>query len=189
MEPVLSAEMRSELLDALGESQRIGMLGDSSLSEVIERSLGFVRQIPDGTATIIDLGSGGGDPGLVIAAACPNLSVTLVDRRAKRTDLLVRLVGRLGLTTHIEVLEADVAAIPQLFPGRSWDLATSRGFGTPQYTARHAAGVVRPGGTLLVSEPPSSNGARWGDAAVVETGFVLESVQFGVARLVKTAGI
>lgn len=185
MEPVLSAPKRAALRDALGDAQRIGMLGQSSIEDVIERSLGFVRQIPAGSQSVIDLGSGGGDPGLVVALACPSVNVTLVDRRAKRTDLLVRLVGRLGIADRVQVVEADVAHIPTLFPGRVWDVATSRGFGSPAYTAEHAAQLIRKHGCLLVSEPPESTGERWMDVDVQRTGLVLESVQFGVAKLLK----
>ena len=92
MVPTLSPQNREKLLDALGDAQRIGMLGDRSLNEVIYHSLAFVVALPENIRTVVDLGSGGGDPGLVIAAARPDIMTTLVDRRAKRTDLLTRLV-------------------------------------------------------------------------------------------------
>ena len=57
------------------------------------------------TGTVVDLGSGGGVPGLVIADARPDLRLVLVDRRATRTDHLRRLVGRLGLADRVEVVE------------------------------------------------------------------------------------
>ncbi|MFM8856864.1 MAG: RsmG family class I SAM-dependent methyltransferase [Actinomycetota bacterium] len=185
MEPVLSAESRRRLSDALGEAQRIGMLGQEPLDSVIDRSLGFVKGIPDGTGDVIDLGSGGGDPGLVIAMYRPDVSVTLVDRRAKRTDLLSRLVGRLGLADRVEVVEADAALLPRRYPGRHWDVVTSRGFGSPAYTAAHASGLLRNGGVMLVSEPPDSNGDRWRIPEVESLGLFIEVVENGVARLVK----
>ena len=51
---------------------------------------------PTSSGTVVDLGSGGGVPGLVIARARPDLRLVLVDRRAARTDHLPRLVRRLG---------------------------------------------------------------------------------------------
>ena len=185
MEVVLSADSRRRLNDALGEAQRIGMLGQESLDSVVDRSLGFVKSIPVGTLDVIDVGSGGGDPGLVIAVCCPELAVTLVDRRAKRTDLLSRLVGRLGLSDRVEVIEADVALLPRRYPGRRWDVVTSRGFGSPAYTAAHVSVLLRNGGSLLVSEPPASEGERWGVAPVESLGLFIETVEHGVARLVK----
>ena len=175
----LTPDNRARLIDALGEAQRIGMLGDRPLEEVVDHSLGFVEALPSQVRTVIDLGSGGGDPGLVIAMARPELSLTLVDRRAKRTDLLVRLVGRLGLRDRVEVVESDVEEIPTRFANRTWDVVTSRGFGPPDYTARLGAPLLAPAGLLLVSEPPGSGGARW----LGVSGLVLREIVAGVAIL------
>ncbi len=185
MVPTLSPQNREKLLDALGDAQRIGMLGDRSLNEVIDHSLAFVAALPEDIRTVVDLGSGGGDPGLVIAAARPEIMTTLVDRRAKRTDLLTRLVGRLRFQLHVEVVEIDVALLPQRFTGRTWDAVTSRGFGSPAYTAQHAAPLLATGGLLIVSEPPESDGARWRDPEVEATGLKWQKVQHGVAVLQK----
>lgn len=179
---VLGPDKRQNLLDALGEAQRIGMLGATPLDQVIERSLAFVAALPETVGSVVDLGSGGGDPGLVIAVADPTLQVTLVDRRQKRCDLLTRLVGRLGVESSTEVVTADVADLPRLFPGRRWDAATSRGFGPPDYTAQHAAPLLGPGGLLVVSEPPGSQGERW--KGIVD--FTVEGVVGGVVVLVRT---
>jgi hypothetical protein len=108
---------------------------------------------------------------------------TLVDRRAKRTDLLTRLVGRMGFQSHVEVLEIDVALLPQRFLGRTWDAVTSRGFGSPAYTAQHAAPLLSTDGLLIVSEPPGSDGARWRDPEVEATGLKWRELLHGVAVL------
>jgi 16S rRNA (guanine527-N7)-methyltransferase len=181
----LSPENRKKVLDALGEAQRIGMLGDAPLEQVVDRSLAFVRALPLEARTVIDLGSGGGDPGLVIAVAEPDLLVTLVDRRQKRTDLLSRLVGRLGVQDRVEVVTSDVVELGQRLPGRFWDAATSRSFGPPEYTASHASALLQPGGVLLVSEPPASDGSRWENPEFRNGGFRLTELVDGVAVLVR----
>jgi 16S rRNA (guanine527-N7)-methyltransferase len=152
---------------------------------VIDHSLAFVTALPKNIQTVVDLGSGGGDPGLVIAAARPEIMTTLVDRRAKRTDLLTRLVGRMRFQPHVEVVEIDVALLPQRFPGRTWDAVTCRGFGSPAYTAQHASPLLAQGGLLIVSEPPESDGARWRDPEVAATGLTWQEVLHGVAILQK----
>ena len=177
-----SAEQQSVLLDALGEAQRIGMLGPSSLETAIHRAWAFVDRCPTDARTFVDLGTGGGLPGLVVAVGRPDLSGLLVDRRAKRIDLVTRLIGRLGLTDRIRVWAGDVADLPAVMK-EPWDVATCRGFGSPSYTARLASPVVRVGGVLLVSEPPESTGSRWDDPDVATEGFRLEDVAEGVARL------
>ena len=178
--PTLSPDNREKLIDALGEAQRIGMLGPTPVAEAIQRAWAFVDAIPDQARTFIDLGTGGGIPGLVIAVGRPELAGLLVDRREKRIDLVARLIGRLGLRDRIEAWAGDVADLPT---DRTWDVATSRGFGSPAYTAGHAAPLVSPGGLLLVTEPPDSNGERWMVEDVRQQGFELEGVVEGVARL------
>lgn len=177
-----SDQQLTSLIDALGEAQRIGMLGPGSLAEAISRAWAFVDACPAEAHSFVDLGSGGGIPGLVVAVGCPDLVGLLVDRRAKRVDLVTRLIGRLGLRDRVSAWAGDVADLPGTF-GSPWDVATSRGFGSPAYTAEHAAAVVRVGGVLLVSEPPGSTGDRWRTPEVTQQGFLLEGVVNGVARL------
>ncbi|MBU7580159.1 MAG: 16S rRNA (guanine(527)-N(7))-methyltransferase RsmG [Porphyrobacter sp.] len=53
---------------------------------------------PNAGGPWLDLGSGPGFPGLVIAALCPNMPVVLVESRARRVEFLNRAVAALGLT-------------------------------------------------------------------------------------------
>lgn len=52
---------------------------------------------PNAGGPWLDLGSGPGFPGLVIAALCPNMPVVLVESRARRAQFLERVVASLGL--------------------------------------------------------------------------------------------
>ena len=90
------------------------MLGRRSIDEVIDHAGAFVDAVSDVTGVIVDLGAGGGVPGLVIATARPDLRLVLVDRRATRTDHLRRLVGRLGMSDRIEVVTADATTLADL---------------------------------------------------------------------------
>ena len=182
----LSSDNRARLIDALGEAQRIGMLGAEDLGAAIDRALPFAAAIPADAESFVDLGSGGGLPGLVVAVVRDDIGGLLVDRRGKRVDLLARLIGRLGLGERIHAVDADVADLPRRFPDRRWSVATSRGFGSPEYTAEHAAPLLADSGLLLVSEPPNSNGTRWLSERVVQAGFRLVEVSDGIARLVLT---
>ncbi len=179
----LSSHDRQKLIDALGEAQRIGMLGAQDLNVAIDRAIPFATAIPAGAESFIDLGSGGGLPGLVVAVVRDDLTGLLVDRRGKRVDLLVRLIGRLGLSHRIQAIEADVADLPRRFAGHIWSVATSRGFGSPEYTAEHATPLLAEGGLLLVSEPPNSDGSRWSSERVSQAGFRLVGVSNGIAHL------
>ena len=80
------AELEEQLHEALGRAQRLGFLGERPIPEVIAHARGFVSALGEVTGSVIDLGAGGGVPGLVIAVDRPDLAITLLDRRTKRTD-------------------------------------------------------------------------------------------------------
>lgn len=148
------------LRDALLASQRLGMLGRRSIDEVIAHADAFVDALATTSGRIVDLGSGGGVPGLVIAVARPDLQVELLDRRAARTDHLLRLVRRLGLDGRVTVTCADAT---RLDVRTDVDAVVARGFGPPAVVATTAARFLRDGGLLVVSEPPLGGDDRWSD--------------------------
>ena len=153
-----SHEVCEDLQRSLVESQRLGFLGDRPIDEVVAHARSFVRPLAEVGGSVIDLGSGGGIPGLVVAHDRPDLRVVLVDRRAKRTDFLRRIVSRLGWSDRVEVLNDDVAHVIQRSPD-AFDAAVARGFGPPDVTLRAGSGLVCVGGRIVISEPPS--GDRW----------------------------
>jgi len=154
------------LSEALTSSQRLGMLGSRPVTEVIEHASAFVRALADVTGAVIDLGTGGGVPGLVIAAARPDLHLVLVDRRATRTDHVMRLVRRLGWSERVEVLTSDTERL--VAEERRFDAAVARGFGPPTTTLATAASLTRPGGLVVISEPPPGTPSRWAELDLAE---------------------
>jgi 16S rRNA (guanine527-N7)-methyltransferase len=157
------------LSEALASSQRLGMLGDRPIPEVIEHARAFVTALADVHGVVVDLGAGGGVPGLVIAHDRPDLRLVLIDRRTARTDHLRRLVGRLGWGDRVEVVAADAAAVVgRMTPA---DAAVARGFGPPLTTLTAAARLVVAGGLLVVSEPPDPDPTRWPAAQVSAAGW------------------
>src|SRR5690606_21610438 len=119
-----------------------------------------IGPLPTGSR-IVDLGSGGGLPGLVLADRYRECEVLLVDRRAKRTDFLERAVQRLRYE-HVTVRCVDARAVRRgVAHGELTPFAavTARGFGPPELTLRLAAGLCADAGQIVISEPPS--GDRW----------------------------
>jgi 16S rRNA (guanine527-N7)-methyltransferase len=153
------------LREALASSQRLGMLGARPIDEVIDHARSFVDALVDVRGVVVDLGSGGGVPGLVIAAARPDLELVLVDRRAGRTDHLRRLVARLGWQERVTVRCADALHVDLVSPA---DAVVARGFGAPELTARAATRLLRAGALLVVSEPPDDTTDRWQGIAGVQ---------------------
>lgn len=157
-------QVEQELHEALGISQRLGFLGDRPIVEVIEHARAFVSALHGVSGSVIDLGAGGGVPGLVLAVDRPDLAITLLDRRTKRTDFLSRMVRRMRLD-HVSVVAADVdVAIRQGCVG--FDAVVARGFGPPDVTLQTGARCLGRGGVIVISEPPS--GDRW-DPELVES--------------------
>lgn len=73
-------------------------------------------------STVCDIGSGAGLPGIVLAIARPDLTVTLVEPLLRRTTFLEEAVGALGLD-RVEVLRARAES---LHGSRTFDVVTSR---------------------------------------------------------------
>ena len=168
------------LHEVLGDAQHIGLLGARPIDEVIEHSRRFVDALDSIDGSIVDLGAGGGVPGLIIAHDRPDLHVTLIDRRTKRTDFLERVVSRLGWTERVEIIAADAERVAVEQPSR-FDAVVARGFGPPVKTLELAVRLVRPGGTIVISEPPE--GDRWVDVSLVRSGVVNRDTSgSGVAR-------
>ncbi|MFI7519416.1 16S rRNA (guanine(527)-N(7))-methyltransferase RsmG [Micromonospora globbae] len=93
-----------------------GLIGPREAPRIWDRHLlncaAVAERIPEG-AEVLDVGSGAGLPGLVLAIARPDLAVTLIEPLARRTSFLVEAVDRLGLAGTVRV-----------FRGRAEEAAT-----------------------------------------------------------------
>jgi 16S rRNA (guanine527-N7)-methyltransferase len=121
---------------------------------------------------MLDLGSGGGLPGLVLATGWRNTHAVLLEASERRGAFLVSAVEALGLRDHVDVV-VDRAEHAARRDGlrHAFDLVTARSFGPPAVTGECAIGFLRPGGRLLVSEPPDSVRAdRWPPDGLAELG-------------------
>lgn len=163
----MRGETAPELVAVLEDAQRLGFLGPRPIPEVVEHARGFVRAIEHRASigSVLDLGSGGGVPGLVIAHDLSATHVTLLDRRTKRTDALERYVRRLGWQARVSVVCEDVGTFG---PNALFDAVVARGFGPPAFTLSSAARLVQPGGAIVISEPPA--GHRWDDELLERLG-------------------
>jgi 16S rRNA (guanine527-N7)-methyltransferase len=155
------------LRDVLEEARRLGFLGPGSVDGHLSHAEGFAAAV-DGDVgeeapnRFLDLGAGGGVPGLVLALRWRASRGELLDASTRRTAFLDAAVVRLGLADRVRVLQAR-AEVAAHEPGlrSAFDLVTARGFGPPAVTAECAVGFLRPGARLAVSEPPESRGDRW----------------------------
>ena len=163
--------MTRSVRDVLADAQRIGALGPRPIDEVIDHARAFVDALPPDTRNVVDLGTGAGIPGLVIAEGRPDVSVTLVDRRAKRTDALAIAVAGLGWRDRVTVVCADVESLTRdPRHAGAYDAVVSRGFGPHETTLRLSTLLARPGGVVILSEPPAGTPDRWRPELLDEVG-------------------
>lgn len=181
---VASPSTGPELLGVLDRARRLGVLGPGPVQDHVDHSRLFVDALVDlpAGALVVDLGSGGGIPGLVVAEQRPDLRVALLESMERRTALLVEAVARLGWIDRVEVVHARSESVGR---SRKWrgraDAVTARSFGPPATTAECAAPLLAVGGVLVVSEPPDGSD-RWPVEGLEPLGLVAMAGPRGVRR-------
>lgn len=125
----VAAERLDTLVALLAEeNQRQNLVSATSLEAVwlrhIADSAQLLSHVPRETCSPwLDLGTGAGFPGLVIAALRPECEVVMVESRVKRTQWLERARIAMGLT-HAEVASTRV----ELLPDRKYRVISARAF-------------------------------------------------------------
>jgi 16S rRNA (guanine527-N7)-methyltransferase len=153
---------RRKLLEVLEAARDIGLLGPGPVEAHLDHAAAWAGVLGDPPASFLDLGSGGGVPGLVLARAWPAAHGVLLDSRSRSVEFLAGAVVSLGLADRIEVVggraeaEGRDARLREAFP-----LVVARGFAAPAVTAECASAFLSVGGRLSVSEPPGGDPGRW----------------------------
>lgn len=154
-----------------------GRLSPSDLvAHTLESVLG--ERFLSASASVVDVGTGGGFPGVPIALARPDVSMTWLEPRRKRADFLEHLRTTLP-ATNATVVAGRAAALPV----RAFEFATARAvpraggvFGGAQF--------LKPGGAIVLwttePEPVPVELARAG-FGLVETLAVPESRRRAIA--------
>jgi 16S rRNA (guanine527-N7)-methyltransferase len=116
----------------------------------------------DDNSTIIDIGSGGGLPGIPLAIALPNLRFTLMDATKKKCDYLEQVASALGLS-NVRVICSRAESLGQdrgekTATGRAdahrehYDIAMARGVGQIPMLAEITVPLVKIGGLVLMTK-------------------------------------
>ena len=162
------------MIEILRESQDLGFIGPGDVHEHVLHAARFFDGLSDLPAPFraLDLGSGGGLPGLVLASHFSKSSWSFLDVGQRRCEFLREAVAYLGLV-NASILEGraeDLARDPAL--RQQFDVVVARSFGIPAVTAECATGFVKAGGQLHVSEPPDSPN-RWPEESLAQLGLEL----------------
>jgi 16S rRNA (guanine527-N7)-methyltransferase len=110
--------------------------------------------LPRGAGTLLDVGSGGGFPGMVIAIVRPDLDVHLLDATAKKTAFLRAAAAELGVPVTVHTGRAEELLRSEL--GGSFDLVTARAVAPLSRLLPWTIPFLRPGGVLCAVK-----GERW----------------------------
>jgi 16S rRNA (guanine527-N7)-methyltransferase len=141
------AERYAEALATSGVER--GLLGPREVPRLWERHLlncAAVVELVAPDVRLVDVGSGAGLPGLVIAIARPDVQVTLVEPLLRRVTWLTEVVTDLGLANVVVHRSRAEEAARE---GLSFDIATARAVASLGQLATWSLPLVRPGGELL----------------------------------------
>ena len=119
--------------------------------ELIDDCLVLVQHLGD-ARSVVDVGSGGGLPGLPLKIARPDLQVTLVEADGRKAAFLVRACAELGLR-GVEVLDRraeDAGRDPRY--REAFDLAVARAVAPMPVLAELCLPLVKVGGRLLAQK-------------------------------------
>lgn len=179
--------MRLNLLAAVEEARRRGFFGPRGASEQLAHAQAFVDLIEAAgvaPAPFLDLGSGGGLPGLVLAARWAGTDGALLDASARRTGFLRETVAALGWDARIRTLEGRGEALGRQAELRgAFPVVVARSFGAPAVTAEIGSAFLGEAGALVVSEPEENSG-RWPDEGLQRLGLRLVGGESGAGATI-----
>lgn len=147
------AQSYARLLAVAGTER--GIVGPAEAARIWDRHLmncAVLSRLIPARCSLVDLGSGAGLPGVVLAIMLPHVRVTLVEPMARRVDFLNECVTALGLL-NAEVLRGR----GEEFAGKlAADVVTSRAVAPLDRLAGLSAGLARSGGRVLAMKGASA---------------------------------
>lgn len=98
----------------------------------------------------VDVGSGGGLPGIPLALAMPQALVTLVESQERKARFLVQMCEQLGLARRVTVLAQRAEQVVDSFGREQFDVGVSRATAPPPVALEYLAPLVRVGGRVVL---------------------------------------
>jgi 16S rRNA (guanine527-N7)-methyltransferase len=148
--PAGAAEQFSRFAELLLRwNARMNLTAIRTPEEVLQRhfleGIFCARQIPEGTRTLLDFGSGAGFPGIPIVLCRPEIEVTLGEAQSKKAAFLREAVRTLGLKA--EVFDRRVE---QMEAGRVFDVVAMRAVDRAETAVEVAAQRVGMAGSMVL---------------------------------------
>jgi len=183
-EPLLARQVFGDRLevvrrfaaDLADRGVELGLIGPREPERLWSRHLlncgVLAGAVPD-SRSVVDVGSGAGLPGIVLAATRPDLAVTLLEPMARRTAWLTEETERLGLVNAV-VLRGRAEEVRGK---HSFDVVTARAVGALRTLLPLTAALARPGGELLLMKGAGI------DAELAEAEKVVRRLRLADARV------
>jgi 16S rRNA (guanine527-N7)-methyltransferase len=158
-----------------------GLLGPREAERIWDRHLfncaAIADLIPPGER-VVDVGSGAGLPGLIVAIPRPDLHLDLVEPLERRCTFLCEAVTTLGLADRIRVVRGRADEPDVLVAAGGAGIVTARAVAPLERLMRWTLPLLRPGGRLLAMKGERA-GEEMGAArrTAGRLGAVIEGVQ------------
>jgi 16S rRNA (guanine527-N7)-methyltransferase len=124
-------------LDRLDEHVADGIAGTELLREL-------------GATSVIDVGSGGGVPGVQLAIELPTATVHLVESQQWKAEFLLACARALDLESRLSIHPVRAEEAHQAVGRETLDAGTARALAAPLVVAEYLAPLVRVGGHLVL---------------------------------------
>ena len=109
--------------------------------------------LPEAHASLIDVGSGAGFPGIPLAICLPETEIVLMDSLGKRVEFLHSVIEALHLNARAVHLRAEDGARKHEYR-EAFDLATARAVAPLNLLCEYLLPFVKPGGRMLALKGP-----------------------------------
>ena len=170
------AERYASLLTSDGVLR--GVIGPREAGRIWERHLlncaAIAPALPH-EAYVIDVGSGAGLPGIVLALVRPDIHVVLVEPLLRRTAFLADILDHLGIGSRIDVVRGraeEIAARPTMFHVKPADVVAVRAVAALDRLAAWCLPLLAVGGRLVAMKGTSASDevAAHGEAVALAGG-------------------
>jgi 16S rRNA (guanine527-N7)-methyltransferase len=94
---------------------------------------------------VLDVGAGGGLPGMVLAIVRPDMRVSMIDTVHKKTAFLTQVKAELGLSN----VTIHTGRVEQMPASQSYDVITSRAFAELRDFVQWTGHLLKPGGRFI----------------------------------------
>ena len=127
---------------------------DEDIDRLLLEPLAAVRHFPPGVRRLMDVGSGGGSPAIPFKLALPEVSLTMVEVKARKSAFLREAIRQLHLTgATVETARyEELLARPELH--EAYDLLSLRAVRTETRVLTSLQAFLKPGGSMLLFRGP-----------------------------------